>query len=87
MRGLSCFGGRAGGCRILRARGFSLRGLGSTALSRTLKLVDHGAPLNDPFGGWVHWNEIPEGALDAVTIATGGGLGFAFWVECAGRRD
>jgi outer membrane receptor protein involved in Fe transport len=54
------------------SQGISLRGLGSTAASRTLVLAD-GAPLNDPFGGWVHWNEIPSGALDAVTIATGGG--------------
>jgi outer membrane receptor protein involved in Fe transport len=29
--------------------------------------------MNDPFGGWIHWDEIPTEAVDAVTIATGGG--------------
>ena len=54
------------------SQGISLRGLGSTAASRTLVLSDN-APLNDPFGGWIHWDEIPAEAIDAVTIATGGG--------------
>ena len=54
------------------SQGVSLRGLGSTAASRTLVLVD-GAPLNDGFGGWVHWNEIPPDAVEGVTVATGGG--------------
>jgi outer membrane receptor protein involved in Fe transport len=52
--------------------GISLRGLGSTAASRTLVLED-GAPLNDPFGGWVHWNENPAQAVEAVTLVSGGG--------------
>ncbi len=39
--------------------GTSLRGLGSTAASRTLVLSDQ-VPLNDAFGGWVHWDEIPQ---------------------------
>ena len=34
--------------------GTSLRGLGSTAASRTLVLSDQ-VPLNDAFGGWIHW--------------------------------
>jgi outer membrane receptor protein involved in Fe transport len=54
------------------SQGISLRGLGSTAASRTLVLEDN-VPMNDPFGGWIHWDEIPAEALDAVTIATGGG--------------
>ena len=54
------------------SQGISLRGLGSTAASRTLVLQDS-VPLNDPFGGWIHWNEIPSDALEAVTLATGGG--------------
>jgi outer membrane cobalamin receptor len=54
------------------SQGISLRGLGSTAASRTLVLQDS-VPLNDPFGGWIHWDEIPADAIDAVTIATGGG--------------
>lgn len=54
------------------SQGISLRGLGSTAASRTLVLAD-GAPLSDAFGGWIHWNEIPPEAIDAVTLAAGGG--------------
>ena len=54
------------------SQGISLRGLGSTAASRTLVLQDN-VPMNDPFGGWIHWDEIPAEAVDAVTIATGGG--------------
>lgn len=52
--------------------GISLRGLGSTAVSRTLVLED-GAPLNDPFGGWIHWSESPQQTIQAVTLVTGGG--------------
>ena len=51
--------------------GVSLRGLGSTAASRTL-LVSDQVPLNDPFGGWVHWNEIPTLAISAVSLLRGG---------------
>src|ERR1035437_4507595 len=54
------------------SQGISLRGLGSTAASRTLVLQDS-VPMNDPFGGWIHWDEIPAEAVEAVTIATGGG--------------
>ena len=52
--------------------GISLRGLGSTAVSRTLVLQD-GAPLNDPFGGWIHWSEFPQQTVQSVTLVTGGG--------------
>jgi outer membrane cobalamin receptor len=54
------------------SQGISLRGLGSTAASRTLVLEDS-VPMNDPFGGWIHWDEIPTEAVEAVTLATGGG--------------
>jgi outer membrane receptor for ferrienterochelin and colicin len=36
----------------------SLRGLGGTAASRTLVLVD-GVPLNVGFFGWVRWDLVP----------------------------
>ena len=54
------------------SQGVSLRGLGSTAASRTLVLNDL-VPLNDPFGGWIHWNEVPALAVDRVEVARGGG--------------
>jgi outer membrane receptor protein involved in Fe transport len=52
-------------------QGTSLRGLGSTAASRTLVLSDQ-VPLNDPFGGWIHWNEIPQLAIHSVELMRGG---------------
>ena len=51
--------------------GVSLRGLGSTAASRTLVVSDQ-VPLNDAFGGWVHWDEIPALAIDEVKLLRGG---------------
>ncbi len=54
------------------SQGISLRGLGSTAASRTL-VLEEGVPLNDAFGGWIHWNENPEGTVDRVSLVTGGG--------------
>ena len=51
--------------------GLSLRGLGSTAASRTLVVSDQ-VPLNDPFGGWIHWDEIPALAIDQVQLVRGG---------------
>ena len=53
------------------SQGVSLRGLGSTAASRTLVVSDE-IPFNDPFGGWVHWNEIPVPATSAVVLLRGG---------------
>src|SRR5215472_17581087 len=51
--------------------GVSLRALGSTAASRTLVVSDQ-VPMNDPFGGWVHWGEIPEPAIRSVELVRGG---------------
>ena len=52
-------------------QGLSLRGLGSTAASRTLVVSDD-VPLNDPYGGWIHWNELPSLAIDRVEVVRGG---------------
>jgi outer membrane receptor protein involved in Fe transport len=51
--------------------GVSLRGLGSTAASRSLVVLDD-IPLNDPFGGWIHWEELPEIAVRSVEVVRGG---------------
>jgi outer membrane receptor protein involved in Fe transport len=51
--------------------GTTLRGLGSTAASRTLVLSDQ-VPLNDAYGGWIHWNEIPALAVRDVELMRGG---------------
>ncbi|HVU33392.1 MAG TPA: TonB-dependent receptor [Opitutaceae bacterium] len=53
-------------------QGVSLRGLGPNGASRSLVLLD-GVPLNDPFGGWVAWNQIPRDAVGRVEILPGGG--------------
>ena len=29
-------------------------------------------PLNDAFGGWIHWNEIPQLAMREVEVMRGG---------------
>lgn len=54
----------------------ALRGLGGTAASRTLVMVD-GVPLNDPYFGWVRWSQIPVEAIERVEIVRGGGS--ALW--------
>lgn len=51
--------------------GVSLRGLGSTAASRSLVNFD-GVPLNDPYGGWIHWEEIPAPVIRSVEVVRGG---------------
>ncbi len=53
-------------------QGVTLRGLSASGASRTLVLLD-GAPLNDPFGGWIAWNRVPMTAIDRVEVMRGGG--------------
>jgi outer membrane receptor protein involved in Fe transport len=52
-------------------QGLTLRGLSASGASRGLVLVD-GMPLNDPFGGWIYWDRIPQTALDRVEVVRGG---------------
>ena len=53
------------------SQGISLRGLGSTSASRTL-LTEDDVPLNDPVGGWIHWQEEPELAIQRIELVRGG---------------
>jgi outer membrane receptor protein involved in Fe transport len=53
------------------SQGISLRGLGSTSASRTLVTEDD-VPLNDPVGGWIHWQEQPELATKSIELMRGG---------------
>lgn len=62
------------------AQGVSLRGLGPSGASRSLVLLD-GVPLNDPFGGWVPWTQLPTLALAGAEIRSGGGS--AAWGNAA----
>ena len=54
------------------SQGVSLRGLGSTSASRTLVTEDD-VPLNDAFGGWIHWEEQPELSVESIELMRGGG--------------
>jgi outer membrane receptor protein involved in Fe transport len=56
----------------LPSPGLVLRGLGGTTASRSLALAD-GVPLNDPMGGWIHWNRIPRAAVERVEVQRGNG--------------
>ena len=52
------------------SQGVSLRGLGASGASRAVVLAD-GVPMNDPFGGWVYWNRVPQTELAAIETAVG----------------
>jgi outer membrane receptor protein involved in Fe transport len=54
------------------AQGVTLRGVGPGGASRALVLLD-GIPVNDAFGGWIYWDEIPLNSIDRVEIVEGGG--------------
>lgn len=53
------------------SQGVSLRGLGSTAASRSLVLAN-GIPINDPFGSWVYWDQVPTLAVRDIEVVDGG---------------
>jgi len=54
------------------AEGVTLRGVGPGGASRALVLLD-GVPVNDAFGGWIYWDEIPLNSIDRVEVVEGGG--------------
>src|SRR3982750_24426 len=55
-------------------QGVTLRNFGPSGAGRTLVLLD-GIPLNDPFAGYVLWNQVPPAALGGVIVQPGGGAG------------
>jgi outer membrane receptor protein involved in Fe transport len=55
-------------------QGISLRAIAPSGAGRTLVLLD-GAPLNDPFGGWVIWSQLAPEALAGADIVRGAGAG------------
>jgi outer membrane receptor protein involved in Fe transport len=55
-------------------QGISLRAIAPSGAGRTLVTLD-GAPLNDPFGGWVIWSQIPTESLSGLDIVRGAGAG------------
>ena len=55
-------------------QGISLRAIAPSGAGRALVLLD-GAPLNDPFGGWVIWSQLAPEALTGADIVRGAGAG------------
>ncbi|MGI8841993.1 MAG: TonB-dependent receptor [Caulobacteraceae bacterium] len=56
------------------SQGATLRALGGNAASRALVLLD-GAPLADPFSGYIPWSAIDPERLAAVRVTRGAGVG------------
>jgi iron complex outermembrane recepter protein len=54
------------------SEGVSLRGVGPSAISRSLVLVD-GVPANDAFGDWVYWRSLPPLGIERIEVVPGGG--------------
>ncbi len=54
------------------SQGAGVRGLGGNAASRVLVLLD-GAPVADPFGGWIDWPALDPRALESAQVTRGGG--------------
>jgi outer membrane receptor protein involved in Fe transport len=52
------------------AQGVTRRGIGPGGASRALVLYD-GVPVNDAFGGWIYWDEIPLDNIDRLEIVNG----------------
>lgn len=55
-------------------QGLSVRASAPSGAGRTLVTLD-GAPLNDPFGGWVIWGAIPPETIARATVLRGAGAG------------
>jgi outer membrane receptor protein involved in Fe transport len=55
-------------------QGLSLRSIAPSGAGRALVTLD-GAPLNDPFGGWVIWTALPSEDLAGATVVRGAGAG------------
>lgn len=55
-------------------QGLSLRAIAPTGAGRALVTLD-GVPLNDPFGGWVIWAEVPPEGLSSADVVRAGGTG------------
>ena len=53
------------------SQGVSLRGIGASGASRALVLYN-GTPVNDPFGGWIYWGQIPRQSVGSVEVLQGG---------------
>lgn len=55
-------------------QGISLRAIAPSGAGRTLVTLD-GVPLNDPFGGWVIWSQVPTESIQSLDVVRGAGAG------------
>jgi outer membrane receptor protein involved in Fe transport len=55
-------------------QGLSFRAIAPSGAGRALVTLD-GAPLNDPFGNWVIWSQVPTETLERIEIVRGAGAG------------
>nr|WP_314428458.1 TonB-dependent receptor [uncultured Brevundimonas sp.] len=55
-------------------QGISLRAIAPSGAGRTLVALD-GVPLNDPFGGWVIWSQVPTESIQSLDVVRGAGAG------------
>jgi outer membrane receptor protein involved in Fe transport len=55
-------------------QGVSLRAIAGSGAGRALVTLD-GAPVNDPFGGWVIWTALPPEGLAGANVVRGAGAG------------
>jgi outer membrane receptor protein involved in Fe transport len=55
-------------------QGVSLRAIAGSGAGRALVTLD-GAPVNDPFGGWVIWTALPSEGIEGANIVRGAGAG------------
>jgi vitamin B12 transporter len=55
-------------------QGLSVRAIAPSGAGRALVTLD-GQPLNDPFGGWVIWGQLPPETIAGATVLRGAGAG------------
>lgn len=55
-------------------QGLSVRAIAPSGAGRALVTLD-GQPLNDPFGGWVIWGQLPTETIAGATVLRGAGAG------------
>jgi outer membrane receptor protein involved in Fe transport len=72
--GVSLFRRNDSGAANPTVQGLSVRAIGPSGAGRALVTLD-GAPLHDPFGGWVIWGATPPELISGATIVRGAGAG------------
>ncbi len=72
--GLSLFRRTVSNSANASTQGVSLRAIAPSGAGRALVMLD-GVPLNDPFGGWVIWTQLPYEDIGGAEVIRGAGAG------------